>query len=211
GPEYLLIPHAKQSENEITTAKFKNRKKRAKRSLIPNLRMSVFTTRYKPGLESFLLSCHSPRTPYIFAPRSVYAFTFLPLSRHSIKWRYSIFSDLRNYLQNFVFIRGNLTFILPCAPNVNRPTVYGFWLRNRRMGLESRFRSLWAVFRLEAFTATSFDKEQNFRGFYRKLGRYVAIVLGLSVVRLPYSSSSVAGFRYVYVTLGQPVFDSIEI
>uniref|UniRef100_M4FER8 Uncharacterized protein n=1 Tax=Brassica campestris TaxID=3711 RepID=M4FER8_BRACM len=38
-----------------------------------------------------------------------------------------------------------------------------------RMGLESCFRSHWAVFRLEAFTATSFDKERTFRGFNRKV------------------------------------------
>ncbi|KAG5410951.1 hypothetical protein IGI04_007270 [Brassica rapa subsp. trilocularis] len=31
------------------------------------------------------------------------------------------FSDLRNYLQNFVCIRGNLTFIFSCEPSVNRP------------------------------------------------------------------------------------------
>ncbi|KAG5393529.1 hypothetical protein IGI04_023492 [Brassica rapa subsp. trilocularis] len=96
-------------------------------------------------------SCFSPRTPYILAPRSVYAFTFLPLSRHSIKWRYSIFSDFRNYLQNSVFICGNLTFVFPCEPS---------------MGLESCLRPLWAVFRLETFIATSFDKEWTFRCFY---------------------------------------------
>ncbi|WZY93587.1 hypothetical protein YC2023_065916 [Brassica napus] len=36
------------------------------------------------------------------------------------------------------------------------------------MGLESCLRSLWAVFRLETFIATFFDKERTFRGFYRK-------------------------------------------
>ncbi|KAF3581518.1 hypothetical protein DY000_02031741 [Brassica cretica] len=41
-------------------------------------------------------------------------------------------------------------------------------------------------------------------------GRCVAILHGLSVVRLPYSSSSVAGLD-TSVALGQPVFDSIEI
>ena len=35
-------PHAKQSEHEIKTRKLRNRKKRAKRSLIPNLRISVY-------------------------------------------------------------------------------------------------------------------------------------------------------------------------
>ncbi|KAG5384247.1 hypothetical protein IGI04_035717 [Brassica rapa subsp. trilocularis] len=78
--------------------------------------------------------CLSPRTPYILAPRSVYAFTLLPLHRHSIKWRYSIFSDLRIYPQNFVFIRGNLTFILPCAPSVNRHTVYGLLVKKSMVG-----------------------------------------------------------------------------
>ncbi|WZZ63744.1 hypothetical protein YC2023_075114 [Brassica napus] len=42
----------------------------------------------------------------------------------------------------------------------------GCWLRNRKMGLESCLRSLWAVFRLEAFITASFDKERTFRGFY---------------------------------------------
>ncbi|KAG5385199.1 hypothetical protein IGI04_036669 [Brassica rapa subsp. trilocularis] len=42
----------------------------------------------------------------------------------------------------------------------------GLWLRNRRMGLESCFRSLWAVFRLEEFTTISFDKERTFRARY---------------------------------------------
>ncbi|KAG5385394.1 hypothetical protein IGI04_036864 [Brassica rapa subsp. trilocularis] len=104
--------------------------------------------------KKFSSPCLSPRTPYILAPRSVYAFTLLPLSRHSIKWRYSIFSDLRNYLQNFVFIRGNLTFIFPCEPSVNRPTVYGLLVKKS---------FLWAIFRLETFIATSFDKERTFR------------------------------------------------
>ncbi|KAG5414883.1 hypothetical protein IGI04_002450 [Brassica rapa subsp. trilocularis] len=79
--------------------------------------------------ELLILSYLSPRTPYILAPRSVYAFTLLPLSRHSIKWRYSIFSDFRNYLQNSVFIRGYLTFIFPCEPSVNHPTVYGLLVK----------------------------------------------------------------------------------
>ena len=38
----MLISHAKQSEHEITTTKYKNRKKRAKRRLILSLRMSVY-------------------------------------------------------------------------------------------------------------------------------------------------------------------------
>ncbi|KAG5410894.1 hypothetical protein IGI04_007213 [Brassica rapa subsp. trilocularis] len=69
------------------------------------------------------------KTPYILAPRSVYAFPLLPLSRHSIKMEYLHFSDLPNYLQNSVFIRGNLTFIFPCEPSVNRPTVYGLLVK----------------------------------------------------------------------------------
>ncbi|KAG5375669.1 hypothetical protein IGI04_040265, partial [Brassica rapa subsp. trilocularis] len=56
-----------------------------------------------------------------------------------------------------VFIRGNLTFILPCGPSVNRAAAYGFGLGNRRMGLESCFRSLWAVFRHDTFT-TNFPR-----------------------------------------------------
>ncbi|KAG5410861.1 hypothetical protein IGI04_007180 [Brassica rapa subsp. trilocularis] len=97
--------HTLSNQNtRITTIKIRNRKE-SKVDLIPNLRMSV-TTRYKPGLEScrrdsYSPFCSSPRTPYILAPRSVYAFTLLPLSRHSIKWRFSIFPDLHNYLQNF--------------------------------------------------------------------------------------------------------------
>ncbi|KAG5410622.1 hypothetical protein IGI04_006941 [Brassica rapa subsp. trilocularis] len=55
----------------------------------------------KFSLKNPLFLRSSPRTPYILAPRSVYAFTLLSLSRHSIKWRYSRFFDLRNYPQNF--------------------------------------------------------------------------------------------------------------
>ncbi|KAG5397733.1 hypothetical protein IGI04_019547 [Brassica rapa subsp. trilocularis] len=44
-----------------------------------------------PNLKSSP-SCSSPRTPYILAPRSVYAFTLLPLSRHSIKMEIFHFS-----------------------------------------------------------------------------------------------------------------------
>ncbi|KAG5398310.1 hypothetical protein IGI04_020124 [Brassica rapa subsp. trilocularis] len=97
--------HTSSNQNtRITTIKIRNRKE-SKVDLILNLRMSV-TTRYNPGLEScrrdsYPLLCSSPRTPYILAPRSVYAFTLLPLSRHSIKWRFSIFPVLHNYLQNF--------------------------------------------------------------------------------------------------------------
>ncbi|KAG5393361.1 hypothetical protein IGI04_023324 [Brassica rapa subsp. trilocularis] len=79
--------------------------------------------------EKFLSPCLSPRAPYILPPRSVYAFPLLSLSRHSQKWRYSISPDLHNYLQNFIFIRGNLTFIFPCKPNVNRPMVYGLLVK----------------------------------------------------------------------------------
>ncbi|KAG5400381.1 hypothetical protein IGI04_014988, partial [Brassica rapa subsp. trilocularis] len=119
GPGYLLIPHAKQSEHEITTTKYKNRKKRAKRSLIPNLprtqersaRFLVLATLRRLNLiesqleitktESCLialsakfavktpLTCLSPMTPYILAPRSVYAFirclVFLPQNSSSLE------------------------------------------------------------------------------------------------------------------------------
>uniref|UniRef100_A0A0D3ADC6 Uncharacterized protein n=1 Tax=Brassica oleracea var. oleracea TaxID=109376 RepID=A0A0D3ADC6_BRAOL len=120
----------------------------------------------------------SPRTPYILAPRSVYAFTLLPLSRHSIKWRYSIFPDLRNYLQTSVFIRENLTFIFPCVPSVNRPTVYGLWLRNHKLGcvLETE---LWLE--LGRYVATEFGRARSLRSDLagRTLGRYVATELWL--------------------------------
>ncbi|KAG5373714.1 hypothetical protein IGI04_042967, partial [Brassica rapa subsp. trilocularis] len=95
--------HTSSNQNtRMTTIKIRNRKE-SKVGLIPNLRMNV-TTRYKPGLEScrrdsyakFALKkfslCSSPRTPYILAPRSVYAFTLLPLSRHSIKMEIFHFS-----------------------------------------------------------------------------------------------------------------------
>ncbi|KAG5400328.1 hypothetical protein IGI04_014935 [Brassica rapa subsp. trilocularis] len=76
--------------------------------------------------------CLSPRTPYILAPRSVYAFTLLPLSRHSIKdiLFFSIFTII---FKTSVFICGNLTFILPCGPSVNRAVVYG-WASSRVLG-----------------------------------------------------------------------------
>ncbi|KAF3489665.1 hypothetical protein F2Q69_00055848 [Brassica cretica] len=45
----------------------------------------------------------------------------------------------------------------------------GCWLRNRKLGFESCLRSLWAIFRLEAFITASFDKERTFRGFYGKV------------------------------------------
>ncbi|KAF2540539.1 hypothetical protein F2Q68_00032622 [Brassica cretica] len=44
------------------------------------------------------------------------------------------------------------------------------------MGLESRFRSLWAVFRLEAFTTISFDKERTFRDSIEGLTRVHGLV-----------------------------------
>ncbi|KAF3529653.1 hypothetical protein DY000_02042893 [Brassica cretica] len=120
----------------------------------------------------------SPRTPYILAPSSVYAFTLLPLSHHSIKWRYSIFPDLRNYLQTSVFIRGNLTFIFPCVPSVIRPTVYGLWLRNHKLGcvLEAE---LWLE--LGRYVATEFGRARSLRSDLagRTLGRYVATELWL--------------------------------
>ncbi|KAG5411506.1 hypothetical protein IGI04_007825 [Brassica rapa subsp. trilocularis] len=71
--------HTSSNQNtRITTIKIRNRKKRANS-----------------------LPCSSPRTPYILAPRSVYAFTLLPVSRHSIKMEIFHFPDLHNYLQNF--------------------------------------------------------------------------------------------------------------
>ncbi|KAG5415505.1 hypothetical protein IGI04_003072 [Brassica rapa subsp. trilocularis] len=58
--------------------------------------------------------CSSPRTPYILAPRSVYAFTLLPLSRHSIK------------MEIFHFSRSSqLSSKLP----VNQAVVYGLLIR----------------------------------------------------------------------------------
>ncbi|KAG5393092.1 hypothetical protein IGI04_023055 [Brassica rapa subsp. trilocularis] len=75
--------HTSSNQNtRITTIKIRNRKE-SKVDLILNLRMSV-TTSSPP--------CSSPRTPYILAPRSVYAFTLLPLSRHSIKMEIFHFS-----------------------------------------------------------------------------------------------------------------------
>ncbi|KAG5411071.1 hypothetical protein IGI04_007390 [Brassica rapa subsp. trilocularis] len=62
--------HTSSNQNtRITTIKVRNRKERANS-----------------------LPCSSPRTPYILAPRSVYAFTLLPLSRHSIKMEIFHFS-----------------------------------------------------------------------------------------------------------------------
>ncbi|KAG5410918.1 hypothetical protein IGI04_007237 [Brassica rapa subsp. trilocularis] len=122
--------HTSSNQNtRITTIKIRNRKE-SKEDLIPNLRMSV-TTRYKPGLEScrrdsYSPPCSSPRTPYILAPRSVYAFTLLPLSRHSIK------------MEIFHFSRSSqLSSKLP----VNRAVVYGLlvkqivgWASSRVLG-----------------------------------------------------------------------------
>ncbi|KAG5383265.1 hypothetical protein IGI04_034735 [Brassica rapa subsp. trilocularis] len=112
--------HTSSNQNtRITTIKLRNRKE-SKVDLIPNLRMSV-TTRYKPGLEScrrdsYSPLCSSPRTPYILAPRSVYAFTLLPLSRHSIK------------MEIFHFSRSSqLSSKLP--PSVNQAVVYGLLIR----------------------------------------------------------------------------------
>ncbi|KAG5388260.1 hypothetical protein IGI04_029801 [Brassica rapa subsp. trilocularis] len=68
-----------------------------------------------PNLKSSP-SCSSPRTPYILAPRSVYAFTLLPLSRHSIK------------MEIFHFSRSSqLSSKLP--PSVNQAVVYGLLIR----------------------------------------------------------------------------------
>ncbi|KAG5393395.1 hypothetical protein IGI04_023358 [Brassica rapa subsp. trilocularis] len=149
--------HTSSNQNtRITTIKIRNRKE-SKVDLIPNLRMSV-TTRYKPGLEScrrdsyakFALKkfslCSSPRTPYILAPRS-HKNGDIPF--------FPIFTII---FKTSVFIRGNLTFILPRGPSANHAVVHGLLVKkNRRMGLESCFRSLWAVFRLDTFT-TSFPR-----------------------------------------------------
>ncbi|KAG5400741.1 hypothetical protein IGI04_015348 [Brassica rapa subsp. trilocularis] len=99
---------------------------RQKVDLISNSRKSVaiITREYKGfgrrGLqrnsESKKLSppCSSTRTPYILAPRSVYAFTLLPLSRHSIK------------MEIFHFSRSSqLSSKLP----VNQAVVYGLLVR----------------------------------------------------------------------------------
>ncbi|KAG5379032.1 hypothetical protein IGI04_026874 [Brassica rapa subsp. trilocularis] len=142
--------HTSSNQNtRITTIKIRNRKE-SKVDLIPNLRMSV-KTRYKPGLEScrrdsYSPLCSSPRTPYILAPRS-HKNGDIPF--------FPIFTII---FKTSVFIRGNLTFILPRGPSANHAVVHGLLVRkNRRMGLESCFRSLWAVFRLDTFT-TSFPR-----------------------------------------------------
>ncbi|KAG5373631.1 hypothetical protein IGI04_043052 [Brassica rapa subsp. trilocularis] len=62
-----------------------------------------------PNLKSSS-SCSSPRTPYILAPSP-----FFP-----------IFTII---FKTSVFIRGNLTFILPCGPSVNQAVVYGLLIR----------------------------------------------------------------------------------
>ncbi|KAG5397524.1 hypothetical protein IGI04_019338, partial [Brassica rapa subsp. trilocularis] len=110
--------HTSSNQNtRITTIKVRNRKEReqtwarelsARFLVLATLRrlnliesqLEITKTENCLSCSNFLL-CSSPRTPYILAPRSVYAFTLLPLSRHSIKWRFSIFPDLHNYLQNF--------------------------------------------------------------------------------------------------------------
>ncbi|KAG5374324.1 hypothetical protein IGI04_042363 [Brassica rapa subsp. trilocularis] len=110
--------HTSSNQNtRITTIKIRNRKE-SKVDLIPNLpwarelsarflvlatlrRLNLIESQLEITKTEILPLCSSPRTPYILAPRSVYAFTLLPLSRCSKKWRYSIFPDLHNYLQNF--------------------------------------------------------------------------------------------------------------
>ncbi|KAG5393749.1 hypothetical protein IGI04_023712 [Brassica rapa subsp. trilocularis] len=112
--------HTSSNQNtRITTIKIRTQKKRAKKILFRiclSARFLVLVTLRRLNLIESQLEitktekclncsnsppCSSPRTPYILAPRLVYVFTLLPLSRHSIKWRYSIFPDLHNYLQNF--------------------------------------------------------------------------------------------------------------
>ncbi|KAG5414533.1 hypothetical protein IGI04_002100 [Brassica rapa subsp. trilocularis] len=70
--------------------------------------------------------CLSPRTSYILTPRSVCAFSFLPLSHHSSKMEIFRFSDLCDYLRNLTFIRRNLKFILSYEPSINHHKAYGF-------------------------------------------------------------------------------------
>ncbi|KAG5407194.1 hypothetical protein IGI04_013313, partial [Brassica rapa subsp. trilocularis] len=86
----------------IITREYKGFGRRGRQRRIPNLKSSP--------------SCSSPRTPYILAPRSVYAFTLLPLSRHSIK------------MEIFHFSRSSqLSSKLP--PSVNQAVVYGLLIR----------------------------------------------------------------------------------
>ncbi|KAG5375207.1 hypothetical protein IGI04_039803, partial [Brassica rapa subsp. trilocularis] len=101
--------HTSSNQNtRITTTKYnKSRKREQRRSYsefaYERLQQGISLGSRAVGEipSSILSSCSSPRTPYILAPRSVYAFTLLPLSRHSIKMEIFHFPDLHNYLQNF--------------------------------------------------------------------------------------------------------------
>ncbi|KAG5373620.1 hypothetical protein IGI04_043059 [Brassica rapa subsp. trilocularis] len=67
------------------------------------------------------------------------------------------------------------------------------------MGLESGFRYLWAVFRLEAFTTISFDKERTFRDSIEGLTRMHGLVSSrkssVATQRPNFGSSTVASDR----------------
>ncbi|KAG5378333.1 hypothetical protein IGI04_026175 [Brassica rapa subsp. trilocularis] len=133
----LVFQRSQISANTTRQAIITRDHNRAKRNLIPNLRISVYnkvlawvrelsarflvlkTLRRLNLIESHLeisktescliaLSakfavkksslCLSPSTPYIFATRSVYAFSLMSISRCSIKMEIFHFRDLRNYL-----------------------------------------------------------------------------------------------------------------
>ena len=72
-------------------------------------------------------------SPYILAPRSVYAFPLLPLSRQGLKWRYSIFPDLRDYLRKLqIYPRKHDIYL---SLRTKHKPLYGLWafgLRNRK-------------------------------------------------------------------------------
>ncbi|KAG5375181.1 hypothetical protein IGI04_039777, partial [Brassica rapa subsp. trilocularis] len=87
----------------IITREYKGFGRRGRQRRIPNLKSS--------------LSCSSPRTPYILAPRS-HKNGDIPF--------FPIFTII---FKTFVFFRGNLTFILPCGPSVNQAVVYGLLIR----------------------------------------------------------------------------------
>ncbi|KAF3563588.1 hypothetical protein DY000_02016292 [Brassica cretica] len=128
--------------------------------------------------ESKKLSlCLSPRTPYILAPRSVYAFSSSALKPSSLKNGdipfFPIFLIIFEY---FVFIHGNLTLIFRCEPSINRPTVYGLLVKKSdRASVRSRsLRSDRAVYVLGRYVVTELRRE---------IGRYVASELRLELGR----------------------------
>ncbi|KAG5407588.1 hypothetical protein IGI04_013707, partial [Brassica rapa subsp. trilocularis] len=87
----------------IITREYKGFGRRGRQRRIPNLKSSP--------------PCSSPRTPYILAPRS-HKNGDIPF--------FPIFTII---FKTSVFIRGNLTFILPCGPSVNQAVVYGLLIR----------------------------------------------------------------------------------